>query len=378
MFIHKNRLEPLLMPVDYFSTEQHQLELERLFQPGWHLLATKADLPKNGDFITFELFGRPLLLRNFDGDYRAFLNVCAHRHCMLTHEPRGNNPRFMCQYHGWEYNKEGRTGRIPDAGCFRPWDRENAHLHTVRTATCGELIFISLARDGPDLPEYLGRYYGVLAKAFATPYRQAWTWDATYEVNWKVFIENTLESYHVPVVHPKTLKKMPHEKVCEHALDERYTWFRTEDRSLGFLAWCAQRFGLKATYIYEHHNLHPNINYSTSDGLQVLMTVFPTSARSCRHRAFLYTVRGERPSWLGEAFGWLLARVITMFVRKINQEDLSLLPDVQRGLEASPYRGVIGTREERIYAFQKYVVDRCGDETASAAPQHIIPIAAAR
>lgn len=33
---------------------------------------------------------------------------------------------------------------------------------------------------------------------------------------------------------------------------------------------------------------------------------------------------------------------------------------MQRGLEASPHRGVIGTREERIYVFQKYVLDTCG------------------
>ena len=377
MFIHKSRLEHLLPPSAYFSAEQHELEVERLFKPGWHFLATTADLPKNGDFVTFELFGQPLILRNFEGRHRCFVNVCAHRHALLTSRARGNTPRLACQYHGWEYGEDGRTRRIPDARCFRPWDRENARLKTVRTETCGELIFVSLAEEGPGLAEFLGPYHAVLAAAFASPYRQCWTWDATYDANWKVFIENTLESYHVPVVHPNTLKKLPPEEISTHELNERYTWYRMEDRSLGFLAWCAKRFGQPATYLYEHHNIHPNINYSTIDGTRVLMSVYPVSPTTCRHRAVLFTIRGDAPGPFREAAGWLLSRVITAFVSKVNREDLGLLPDIQRGLEASHYRGVIGTREERIYAFQKYIVDRVDDARNAGETERLESSAAA-
>src|SRR5262249_17105260 len=209
MFINEHRLEHLLTPKQYFAPEQHKLELEKLFLPSWHLLASKADLPKNGDFLTAELFGQPIILRNFDGEYRAFINVCAHRHCLLTHVARGNNQRFVCQYHGWEYNKEGRTGRIPDARCFRPWDRENAQLKTIRTEVCGDLIFVSLDKEGLSLADHLGPYYSRFTHAFASPYRHAWTWDAACPANWKIFIENSLESYHVPSVHSKSFGRLP-------------------------------------------------------------------------------------------------------------------------------------------------------------------------
>jgi choline monooxygenase len=38
-------------------------------------------------------------------------------------------------------------------------------------------------------------------------------------------------------------------------------------------------------------------------------------------------------------------------------EDASIYDGVQKGLEASPHPGVIGVREERVFAFQKYVLD---------------------
>ena len=46
---------------------------------------------------------------------------------------------------GWEYEPTGKTGKIPDAGCFRPWDRDTARLNTYRVETLGDLIFVALS-----------------------------------------------------------------------------------------------------------------------------------------------------------------------------------------------------------------------------------------
>src|SRR5581483_2783043 len=112
MFVNKSHLPHLLAPELYCSAEQHAREIDQLFQPAWHCVATTADLPDHGDYLTLELFGRPLLVRNCDGEIRAFLNVCSHRHSTLTDAPRGSCDVIRCQYHGWEYDREGDTRRI--------------------------------------------------------------------------------------------------------------------------------------------------------------------------------------------------------------------------------------------------------------------------
>jgi choline monooxygenase len=362
MFIHQNRLEHLLTPAQYFSPQQHQLELERLFLPSWHLLATKAEMPNDGDFITLDLFGRPLLLRNFEGDIRAFLNVCAHRHCLLTHRPRGNDSRFRCQYHGWEYNKEGRAARIPDARCFRPWDRENARLKTYRTETCGELIFVCLQDDGPSLAEYLGPYHSYCAENYTAPFRHYWTWDSHYDSNWKILIENSLETYHVPYLHRKTFRNSPAEEKCEHELSERYTWFKMRDDSAAvrFQGWYVRQLGMPSTCHYAQHHLHPHMTLASMDAYHAVQVVFPTSATTCHHKLWLFTARGDNPGPVRRALGTLLAPVITVIARQVIIEDKAIYSDVQRGLDASTFRGALGIREERVYVFQKYVLDRCG------------------
>ena len=332
MFINRHRLAHLLPPSHYFSLEQHELELERLFSPSWHLLATRAELASDGDFLTLELFGRPLLLRNFQGEIRAFLNVCAHRHCLLTHVRRGRDSRFRCQYHGWEYNKEGRTGRIPDAGCFRPFDRASAHLKTFPTETCGDLIFVCLDDCAQSLKDHLGPYHAYCAGSFAGAFRQAWTFEAQYECNWKVVIENSLESYHVPCLHQKTLGNYPVEEKCEHELTDRFTWFRTPETSRAgrFLASLMRRWGVPVTRSYEHHHLHPHMTFAAMDVFRLLQVVFPISPTSCRHKAWLFTARGLQPGLLRELSGWALARLVRTFARRIVLEDIPIYADVQR------------------------------------------------
>lgn len=361
MFIHKNQLEHLLTPAHYISPEQHQLEVERIFLPGWHCVATRADLPRHGDFLTLDLFGQPLQIRNIDGEIHAFLNVCAHRHCLLTHLPRGNDPRFRCQYHGWEYTKDGCTGRIPDAGAFRPFDRENARLKKFRTATAGELVFVSLADDGPSLAEYLGRYYEFFLEFGDGSYRQAWKWDATYDANWKIPLENSLESYHVPCLHSKTFGGLPREENCAHELDERFTTFRFRDPSWQnrLQAWWVRRLGLPADLDYMHHHLHPNVTFVKLAVLRMVHVIWPTSPTSCRHLAWTFTARGHRPGLVRRISAAVLSPITVFFARQVTLEDRGIFADVQKGLEASVHRGVIGTREERIFLFQKYVLDKC-------------------
>jgi phenylpropionate dioxygenase-like ring-hydroxylating dioxygenase large terminal subunit len=363
VFVNQSQLRHVLRPDQYFSADQHRVELERLFLPAWHCVTTTAELPRHGDFLTLDLLGRPLLVRNVDGEVHAFLNVCAHRHCTLTSEARGRDPRFRCQYHGWEYASDGRTARIPDAGCFRPWDREHARLHKFRLERRGELVFVSLADSGPSLAEYLGPFDGPCAEWFGPPYRLAWAWQTDYAANWKVVVENSLESYHIPCVHRKTFGEMPPEETSEHDLTERWTTFRTPepDNSVSRnQRWVVRQLGMTPTSVYTHHHSHPHLTFNSLDVHRMAQLVVPTGPTTSRHLVWLYTLRGTRTNPFARLLGAAMARLVTSVARKIVLEDAQLFARVQRGLEASVHPGVIGTREERVYAFQEYVARECG------------------
>jgi phenylpropionate dioxygenase-like ring-hydroxylating dioxygenase large terminal subunit len=121
MFVSQSRLPHLLPPSSYWCDTSHEVERDLVLRKSWHVVSTKAELSKAGDFITRNILGTPIQIRNFEGEIRALSNVCAHRHAVICSDRVGNSATMKCQYHGWEYKQDGSTGRIPQPKNFVPF-----------------------------------------------------------------------------------------------------------------------------------------------------------------------------------------------------------------------------------------------------------------
>lgn len=362
MFVNQTHLEHLLSPEQYSSSEQHALELQNLFRPAWHVVATTHELARPGDFVTLELLGQPLIVRNFSGELRAFLNVCAHRHCRLTHAARGRSPQLRCQYHGWEYKADGHTAHIPEARIFRPFDRETARLQSFRIAVCGSLVFVALDDAAPPIAEFLGSFHEPCCTWFNNSFAFSSSWSTPAAANWKVLVENGVESYHVPQVHPTTFGVMPAEEICRHEFNEYGSSFRS-DETLAWRRWgqwlLVRSLGLPITNVYSHQLAYPHLQFVNTDVVRIAIMIVPTSPTTCEQRVWVFAPHGIRRN----PWAWLLRmtmrRIANFETRRVLGEDAAILADVQQGLQASPFQGVIGTREERVFVFQEYVKRAC-------------------
>ncbi|MCM2374918.1 aromatic ring-hydroxylating oxygenase subunit alpha [Aporhodopirellula aestuarii] len=368
MFLSKTRLPHLLAPRDYFCVEQYQRERERLLVPGWHVVGTTDELRSHGDFITRNLFGHPIQVRNFDGQLRAMSNVCAHRHCLLTNQSRGNSPRMSCQYHGWEYGPDGKTRKIPQPKNFTPYPEQGDRIAVHRVETCGQIVFVSIADDGPGLQDFLGEYFEVIQLRFGEQTKQFLNADVEYQANWKVPIENSLEAYHVPSVHAGTFRDDPGEHRSTHIINELSSAFGTplpfspHSRLDKFVqrgeATVMRMLGAPVSNEYWQHHVFPNLMMSITDAISLIHYVIPTGPTSSmaviRQFGNLGTTRHGPRRWLGNFWGGFKGAV----TRSIMKEDLGIIPDIQAGLQSSQQAGVLGRCEERIHAFQQYVVAR--------------------
>ncbi len=361
MFVHQHSLQYLLRNEHYTCPVHAQREIDKLFRPAWQLVATQAELLRDGDFLTLELFGEPLQIRNVRGEYIAFQNVCPHRHCLLTHAPCGQSESIRCQYHGWEFTEQGRTSRIPDAGCFRPWDREHAHLVMHRLESCGDLLFVNLTGDAPPLREWLFPFFEETADAFAAPrWQMKYVWEYDSPCNWKIPCENTLESYHVPALHLRSLGDfLPAEENSHHVLHNRYTSldYDANSRLERWQSRLNRWLGNEPTDKYRHRHLYPNLVLCSTDTINYALMYLPTSPRTVRIRVRFFAVRGTRRGPLAamtSSVAWRVAKAKTL---QVHTEDRDIYVAQQRGLEASQHRGVIGSREERVYAFQRYLLE---------------------
>jgi len=186
----------------YFSPATYEDEKAKLFSSTWQVVGHVHQAANPGDYFTFDLIGEPLLIaRGEDGILRCFHNVCRHR----AGNPAsgcGNRKLFRCGYHGWTYRLDGALLVTPEFDGVEDFDPQDFGLVPVRLEEWFNLIFINLDPEAGSLHEFLGELPTQAGKFdFAN---MKFFERRTYEMNcnWKTYIDNYLEGYHVPSVHP--------------------------------------------------------------------------------------------------------------------------------------------------------------------------------
>lgn len=177
-------------------------ERERIFARRWQVVGHTDQLKNSGDFFTSDLQGEPLLLvRDAQRDLRGFYNVCRHR-AGPPAEGCGNRKVFRCGYHGWTYGLDGALINAPEFEGVEDFRPEKFALVPVRVEEWSNLIFVNLDPDAAPLMQSLGelpkqadRFGFSTMKLFER---------RTYDMkcNWKTYVDNYLEGYHLPSVHP--------------------------------------------------------------------------------------------------------------------------------------------------------------------------------
>ncbi|MBW3541524.1 MAG: aromatic ring-hydroxylating dioxygenase subunit alpha [Planctomycetes bacterium] len=369
MFLHETHLPQVLTPDEYTSPDQYRRELERLLVPGWHSLCTLGELPNDGDWRTDELYGRPLILWRRGDDVKAFLNVCPHRFARIAGAKCGHAAEHLkCQYHGWEFDADGCTRKIPDARSFKPMSKGALELTKIHAEVCGQLVWVNLSHDAPPLAEYLGPGYERCQTLCAPGRRVAAIFDNEIDCNWKLKIENSLESYHVEMVHASTFGRTPPAELCRHELEPRWTTYATYDdpptpwqRFLDRLVHRLVR--IEPDTEYKQYLYYPNIMFGKMRLFSWAETVVPLSPTRTRIIARFFS-HGSRS---GRLRSRLLSRMLANWARKyftrVGAEDAGIVQEVQRGLSSTkqPDGGLISIREERCWHFQEYIKEMTND-----------------
>jgi choline monooxygenase len=173
-----------------------------IFARTWQVVGHRHQLMNSGDFFTTELQGEPLLLvRGAHGELRGFYNVCRHR-AGPPAEGCGSRKLFRCAYHGWTYGLDGKLVSAPEFENVQEFDRSYFALKPVRVEEWFNLIFVNLDEDAKPLINSLGEL-PKQAERFGFSGMKLFE-RRIYEMkcNWKNYVDNYLEGYHLPSVHP--------------------------------------------------------------------------------------------------------------------------------------------------------------------------------
>src|SRR5579863_1462417 len=186
----------------YTDPAMFAMEQDRIFAGSWQVVGHGDQLRNSGDFFTTELLNEPLLLvRGARSELRGFYNVCRHR-AGPPAEGSGSRKLFRCGYHGWTYGLDGALISAPEFEGTQDFCREQFALAPVRAEEWFNLIFVNLDPQAHPLTESLGELPEQAERFDFT--RMKLFERRTYDMkcNWKTYVDNYLEGYHLPSVHP--------------------------------------------------------------------------------------------------------------------------------------------------------------------------------
>lgn len=191
----------------YSDDEVYQLEMDKIFRNDWVFVCNEGEVAKAGDYYALTIANEPIIIiRGRDGELRAMSNVCRHRGTPLNDEGFGNKGRMVCPYHAWTYTDTGKLVGVPHPGIIAVDKSEHCLPHFKLESWHG-LVFVNINGNAEALSQ---RYSGIekyLSRYDMDTFTHGNGGDNEYwQTNWKLAIENGIESYHLFKVHQQTLE----------------------------------------------------------------------------------------------------------------------------------------------------------------------------
>jgi phenylpropionate dioxygenase-like ring-hydroxylating dioxygenase large terminal subunit len=320
----------------YSNPRFFEAERQKILAPSWQVVCHLNDIPRAGDFHTFDFLGESILVvRGRDGIPRAFANFCLHRAARLLDGPSGQCTRIVCPYHAWTYDLEGRLIGIPLRETYPDPRLSERRLPPIELEVFKGFIFVRLEAGEPSVAEMMAPYADELA-----PYR--------FEdlqpfgrvtlrpraVNWKAIGDNYSDGLHITVAHPGLSRLFGRDYGIEASPWVDKMWGRLADEPSSNLSERAyqtllpdvEHLPADRKRLWTYFRLWPNTGFDIYPDQIDFMQWIPVSPSHTLIREIAYALPdGRREMNAARYLNWRINR-------RVNAEDTALVERVQQGL----------------------------------------------
>ena len=337
----------------YTDPARLPLEQQKIFRCTWQYAAALEQLRFPGNYIAVDVAGLPVVLtRDLDGELHAFYNVCRHRAGIVA-KGAGNRKTLQCLYHGWLYALDGSLRTTPEFEGVENFDKQAFGLVPLRVEAWGPLVFVNMDINAPALLSTLGNIPAETQQFNFDGMRRVERRDYYINTNWKVYIDNYLEGYHVPVAHPGLYRELDYQNYRVDTYRNYSSQYapirpiRTEDAA-GRVYTAMQ--GDERTFYYW---VYPNFMLNFYLGMLQINVIVPLS-----HDRTL-TIFEWFFSDLGTPATWDNLQSSIEFSDEIQKEDIEICEYVWRNLQTGIYTQgrYSAKRENGVHHFHQLLAE---------------------
>jgi len=351
-----------LPPWVYRDPEFYELETEHIFRRHWLLVGHISQAPNPGDYMTLDVAGeRALVIRDADGEFRAFHNVCRHRASRVVAGETGScRGAIVCPYHGWTYSYDGKLQSVPSGEGFDRLDKSRLSLPEVEIEQWMGFVFARFGGDGPSVASTLAPL-AEDAEHFRFAEMKPWgsRVSQSCDFNWKMFSEDEGEGYYIPQAlsamgrlfgDAQARSESPTAGESPFAVlqkQESPIWCeRAYQRLLPEVAHLSESYQRAWTY----YGIFPTTVFLLTPDLVGTYQVLPNGPEQCTIQRFAVALEDDRREM--RAARYLNRRI----GRNIIKEDLEFCSWTDAGIRSSSYDGgVLSGRESGVGRFHERI-----------------------
>jgi carnitine monooxygenase subunit len=371
--VPQDDLENLSLPAwIYRDQEFFEREQQAIFRNSWQVVCHLNDLPKVGDFHTFEFLGESVVVVRAEEGVRAFHNVCRHRAARLLDGPRGNcGKRITCPYHAWTYGLDGRLVAL-SRETFKGLDTARHGLAAVEHEVFLGFVFVRFAPGLPSVREMFAPYLHELA-----PYRfedlvpMGRVSMRPRAVNWKNVTDNFSDGLHINVAHPGLTRLFGRGYGIEAKpwVDKMWGALRDttssnwSERAYQQMLPPVEHLPPERQRLWTYFKLWPNVAFDIYPDQIDFMQILPVSPTETMIREIAYVHPDSRREMHAARYlNWRINR-------RVSLEDKELIARVQQGMGSSSYSsGPLSDGEVCLRSFAKRMRALIPESTLPQAP----------
>jgi phenylpropionate dioxygenase-like ring-hydroxylating dioxygenase large terminal subunit len=210
------------MPREYYtSPDVFVEERERIFARQWNCVGRTNRIARPGDYIVRTVAGESLIiLRDRDGELRAFFNVCRHRGTQICRDASGQfSETIQCPYHAWTYTTDGRLIGAPHMHEVEGFDKRDFPLHAAAVAECEGFLFVNVSDTPQPFDQYFAPMMPRLSRFGLAALEVGHSVRYEVQANWKLVFQNYSECLHCPMIHPELSVVLPYQSGANDLID---------------------------------------------------------------------------------------------------------------------------------------------------------------
>ena len=331
----------------YTSEAFFELEKTELILKNWQLVCHISNIPKAGDYFTFEIFNeRVFVIRGEDKNVRAFHNFCSHRGTKLIDETSGTcKGKITCPYHAWGYDFNGNLIKVPYENQFIDFNKNEHKLKSVEMEIFQGFIFVKLIEsDVPTVNSQFAPYLDEISQYKLNEMEPLGRITMRpRNVNQKQIADNYVDALHIPVAHPGLSGLVGKSYGVEVSPNNGYIhkmWGdgkNSRENNLSnklydkYLPYMDHLPKNKQRY-WVYYRLWPNLAFDIYPEQMDFMQFIPIDAKTTMIREIAYALPDDRrETKAAQYLNWRINR-------QVNNEDTKLINLVQEGMNTNYFK----------------------------------------